>query len=68
MFHGFHVRNAQACLYIRLAIHPIQFHCGDDLHHEMLAKANRFLMQIVTNQPIELHETMVAGVHEEHEG
>lgn len=43
-----------------LMIHPIQFATGDDLPVEMLNKANRFMMQIVTNQPIEMHEPVSA--------
>lgn len=48
-----------------LSIHPIQFHCGDELMTDMLAKANRFMMQIVTNQPIELHESAIASIPDE---
>lgn len=41
-----------------LSVHPVQFHGGDILTTDLLVKVNRFLMQIVTNQPIELCESL----------
>lgn len=43
-----------------LQVFPVQFPCGDELDTNMLNKANRFMMQIVTNEPICVHETQVS--------
>jgi phospholipase/carboxylesterase len=41
-----------------LKVFPVQFPVGDELDSTMLAKANRFMMQIVTGEPIQLFETV----------
>ena len=43
-----------------LQVYPVQFPCGDELDAGMLAKANRFMMQIVTGESIVLHEKQQA--------
>ncbi len=43
-----------------LKVFPVQFASGDELDSQMLAKLNRFMMQIVTGENVCMHEALHA--------